>query len=125
MSDRISGTAAAAVGAHSKDAMQAAGAIPTPPRPDPAPRDGAADGGENGEADRESSLRGTADRLLSTASDAGDSAVRAARRIGRQARVRGAHAGRAAGGAVRDYPVPALLMAGAAGLALGLLLARR
>lgn len=111
MSDRTTGTAAAAVGAHSKDAMEAAGAVDRPRRP--------------GEPDLAERLSGVADRVATAANDAGEAAGRTAREVGQQVYDRGAEAGTAARRAVRDNPMPAMLLAGAVGMAIGLLMARR
>ena len=131
MSDRPQeGTAAAAVGAHSKDAMQ-----PTSAAGGGGPAGVEGSAARSGEALGETVQRVSGD-AAAAAGQAGDAAVRMARtagqelsRAGGQAYAQGAQAGRQAGryvgGLVRSDPLLALLAAGAAGLALGLLIGRR
>ena len=133
MSDRIEGTAAAAVGAHSKDAMESPNGSRTSSE------------GSSGSAtvDRGSSGAGAADNLEEAASkvsgatatlanDATETAGRAATaaregvsRAGEQVYRQGAQAGEYVGGLVKGDPLVALLGAGVLGFALGLLVGRR
>jgi ElaB/YqjD/DUF883 family membrane-anchored ribosome-binding protein len=134
MSDRIEGSGAAAVGAHSKDAMG------TPygsksldqgkPGPGVAPDQGSAASGAA--QDLAASARGVADAARSAAGRAGDEAIRAAKvardgvsRVGGRAYREGAQAGEYVSDLVRSEPLMVLAAVGALGFALGLLIGRR
>ena len=133
MSDRTDGTAAAAVGAHSKDAMEAlhGGKLPdqnTPGTGEPDRSSGTSDKAD----DLGASVRSVSDAATSAASRAGEEVVRATKtaregisRASGQAYRQGAEAGEYVGSLVKSDPLLALLGAGALGFALGLLVGRR
>jgi ElaB/YqjD/DUF883 family membrane-anchored ribosome-binding protein len=128
MSEPLEGTGAAAVGAHSKDAMT----DPQNPTPPHQGRSESASGG-SGETDGlGASIRGASDAAKSAAERAGQEASRLATsagegisRSGRQAYRRGAQAGSYVGETVRSDPLISLAVVGALGFALGLLIGRR
>jgi ElaB/YqjD/DUF883 family membrane-anchored ribosome-binding protein len=124
MSGQIQGTGAAAVGAHSKDAMQ--------------PREGGQPAGQGKSAGTEDSDGGSgaarkiADNAMDAASQAGASAAamaktvgQSASRAGEQVYQQGGRAGEYVTSLVRSDPLLALVGAGALGLTLGLLISRR
>lgn len=113
MSDKpMEGTAAAAVGAHSKDAMVGS---------NPAGGESLGDTANKMSAEAKEALGKAGNSAASMARSAGESLSRA----GGQAYRQGAQASEAVGGMVRADPLPALLVAGAVGFALGLLIGRR
>lgn len=125
MSERLEGTGAAAVGAHSKDAMN-------DPQNRTPPNQGRSES-TSGEADSlGASIRSASDVAGSAAGRAGQEASRLATsaqegisRAGRQAYRQGAQAGSYVGERVRSDPLIALAVVGALGFALGLLVGRR
>ena len=133
MSDRTDGTAAAAVGAHSKDAMNAlhGGKL----RDQNMPGTGGPDrrSGTSDEADDlGASVRSASNAAMFAAGRAGEEAARATKtaregisRASGQAYRQGAEAGEYVGSLVKSDPLLALLGAGALGFALGLLIGRR
>jgi ElaB/YqjD/DUF883 family membrane-anchored ribosome-binding protein len=121
MSGQIEGTAASAVGAHSKDAMQP----PTGERPTAKDSSGTPAGSGDG-------ARKISDDAMATVSDAAASAADMARsagasisQAGGRVRRQGAQTGEYVGDLVKADPLLALLGAGALGFALGLLVGRR
>jgi ElaB/YqjD/DUF883 family membrane-anchored ribosome-binding protein len=118
MSGQIQGTGAAAVGAHSKDAMQ--------------PREGAQPAGQGKSDTGTGAARKVANNAMDAASQAGTSAAamaktvgQSASRAGEQAYRQSARTGEYVGSLVRSDPLLALVGAGALGFALGLLIGRR
>ena len=79
MSDRTDGTAAAAVGAHSKDAMEAlhGGKLPDQNTPGTGGPDRSSSGRSDEADDLGVSVRSVSEAAMSTASRAGEEAVRA------------------------------------------------
>jgi ElaB/YqjD/DUF883 family membrane-anchored ribosome-binding protein len=131
MSDKpIEGTAAAAVGAHSKDAM--AGAMSGNPANAGRPAATDSSAGSGGSEGIGETIREASADAREAVGKAGASAAAMARtagdrlsRAGGQAYRQGAQAGEAVGDMVKADPLPALLVAGAVGFALGLLFGRR
>jgi ElaB/YqjD/DUF883 family membrane-anchored ribosome-binding protein len=134
MSEPIEGSGAAAVGAHSKDAMQGSSSRTHSDhgRSGSAALEDGASGAPNKVDDLGASLRGASDAARSAAGTAGQEAARLAStaqdgisRAGREAYRQGAQASQYVGGAVRSDPLIALAVMGALGFALGLLIGRR
>jgi ElaB/YqjD/DUF883 family membrane-anchored ribosome-binding protein len=134
MSEPIEGSGAAAVGAHSKDAMEGSQDRALPDQG----RSGSASSGRgvssaSGKAeDIGGSVRSAADAVRSAADQASEGASRLATtaqegvsRAGRQAYRQGAQAGAYVGDVVRSEPLIMLAAVGALGFALGLLVGRR
>ncbi len=134
MSEPIEGSGAAAVGAHSKDAMEGSHGR-TPPdqgRSQSASSGHGVSSASNKAEDVGASVRGVSDAVRSTADQACQGDARLATtaqegisRAGRQAYQQGAQAGEYVGGMVRGDPLIALAAAGVLGFALGLFIGRR
>ena len=134
MSDQIQGGGAAAVGAHSKDAIGTShGGQPLDqgkPGPGAAPDQGSAASGTAD--DLLASACDVADAARSAAGRAGDEVIRTAKvardgvsRAGGRAYREGAQAGEYVGDLVRSEPLIVLTAVGAVAFALGLLVGRR
>lgn len=134
MSKPIEGGGAAAVGAHSKDAMEGSHG-PTPPDQGRSQSASSVHGvsSASGEAeDLGASVRGAFDAVRSIADQARQEDARLATtaqegisRAGRQAYRHGAQAGEYVGGMVKGDPLIALAAVGVLGFALGLFIGRR
>lgn len=138
--NKMEGSGAAAVGAHSKDAMQS-GAMPggRPQGIDPSAVGTKPGGGDDtmqkaremaGEAkgfadDAAGRARGLAEEAGERVSEYGAQAGQMARQVGNEAYRQGQQATDYLNDRVREEPLLALLGAGAIGFALGLLIARR
>jgi ElaB/YqjD/DUF883 family membrane-anchored ribosome-binding protein len=133
VSDRTDGTAAAAVGAHSKDAMETLHGGKLPDQNTPGISGPDRSSGTSDEADDfGASVRSVSDAAMSVASRAGEEPVRATKpvregisRASGQAYRQGVEAGEYVGSWVKTDPLLTLLGAGALGFVLGLLVGRR
>jgi ElaB/YqjD/DUF883 family membrane-anchored ribosome-binding protein len=133
MSGQIEGTGAAAVGAHSKDAVEKGEGRRSADQgwPEETGRRAGASGGSDAGNDT-GSARAIADGAIAAATHAGASAADMAKsagegisRTGRQVYRQGAQTGEYMSDLVRSDPLLAILGAGVVGFALGVLIGRR